>query len=527
MLTEQTRDFEAGRHDRVHADAAPLRRAAPAALMVVAVPVLWIVMPFLIGLFYGPDFRAHATDAARLVLVAAALRLVWGWTKSFPVSIGRPGLRVIVQSRRDRRLRAAAARVRRRAGARRARPGRCSSRPSSSAPRGRSCCCGFAPAWRSAEAVRALRGPRRLGDLAAGRRRPRVARAGGRGLPARARTRGRGGDHRRRRARAGGLPGALGAARRCRRASATPRRCGCSSRSRGERTSSTRPGCSAAPRSARCSGGRRSSRSSRPTPPTSARAAGGSTAGSLEEFQRAAQRCSTLPLRGARATSTCAAPRTSSRPSAYLRELAIGWGVRAERVTLLPNPAPPLPELAPARRAARTRFGFDGPTLVFAGRLTAQKSLDLGHRGGAPRGRRARDRRRRPRPRRARAARLRALPRAAAAAGGARALPRRRRVAALLGVGELPAHGRRGARGRHAGDRDPYRRRRRGAARRRERARRRAGRRRRARRRRSSASSPTRSWPRGCGQRAAPSVADYAPDRVYGRLERILVGAAG
>ena len=66
--------------------------------MVVAVPVLWIVMPFLIGLAYGPDFRAHATDAARLVLLAAALRLVWGWTKSFPVSIGRPGLRVIVQS---------------------------------------------------------------------------------------------------------------------------------------------------------------------------------------------------------------------------------------------------------------------------------------------------------------------------------------------------------------------------------------------------------------------------------------------
>jgi O-antigen/teichoic acid export membrane protein len=55
-------------------------------------------MPYLIGLFYGPDFRAHATDAARLVLVAAALRLIWGWTKSFPVSIGRPGLRVIVQS---------------------------------------------------------------------------------------------------------------------------------------------------------------------------------------------------------------------------------------------------------------------------------------------------------------------------------------------------------------------------------------------------------------------------------------------
>ena len=68
------------------------------AAMVVAVPLFWWLMPFLIGLFYGPDFRAHASSAARLVLVAAALRLVWGWTKSFPVSIGRPGLRVIVQT---------------------------------------------------------------------------------------------------------------------------------------------------------------------------------------------------------------------------------------------------------------------------------------------------------------------------------------------------------------------------------------------------------------------------------------------
>ncbi len=72
--------------------------ASTGALMLVAVPILWIVMPFLIGIAYGPAFRAHATDAARLVLVAAALQLVWGWTKSFPVSIGRPGLRVIVQA---------------------------------------------------------------------------------------------------------------------------------------------------------------------------------------------------------------------------------------------------------------------------------------------------------------------------------------------------------------------------------------------------------------------------------------------
>ena len=96
LLTEQTRDFEAGRHGRVYA---MLRRyiVGTSLLMAATVPFFWWLMPFLMGLAYGPDFRAHAATAARLVLIAAALRLIWGWTKSFPVSIGRPGLRVIAQ----------------------------------------------------------------------------------------------------------------------------------------------------------------------------------------------------------------------------------------------------------------------------------------------------------------------------------------------------------------------------------------------------------------------------------------------
>jgi O-antigen/teichoic acid export membrane protein len=97
LLTEQTRDFEAGRHDRMYG---MLRRyiAGTSALMLVVVPVFWVLLPWLMGVFYGPAFREHASDAARLVLVAAALQLVWGWTKSFPVSIGRPGLRIVAQS---------------------------------------------------------------------------------------------------------------------------------------------------------------------------------------------------------------------------------------------------------------------------------------------------------------------------------------------------------------------------------------------------------------------------------------------
>jgi glycosyltransferase involved in cell wall biosynthesis len=62
-------------------------------------------------------------------------------------------------------------------------------------------------------------------------------------------------------------------------------------------------------------------------------------------------------------------------PSSYLRELALGWGVAPDRVSVLPNPAPALPELPPRDELRRT-FGLNGATLAFAGRLTAQKSLE-------------------------------------------------------------------------------------------------------------------------------------------------------
>ena len=97
LLTEQTRDFEAGRHDRMYGMLrAYITKAA--ILMVVAVPLFWWFMPFLMGLAYGSAFREHATTAARIVLVAAALQFVFAWTKSFPVSIGRPGIRIVAHS---------------------------------------------------------------------------------------------------------------------------------------------------------------------------------------------------------------------------------------------------------------------------------------------------------------------------------------------------------------------------------------------------------------------------------------------
>jgi glycosyltransferase involved in cell wall biosynthesis len=63
-------------------------------------------------------------------------------------------------------------------------------------------------------------------------------------------------------------------------------------------------------------------------------------------------------------------------PSGYLRDLVIAWGVAPDRVTVMPNPAPFAGPSQP-RDELRRRYSFDGPTLAFGGRLTAQKALDV------------------------------------------------------------------------------------------------------------------------------------------------------
>jgi glycosyltransferase involved in cell wall biosynthesis len=63
-------------------------------------------------------------------------------------------------------------------------------------------------------------------------------------------------------------------------------------------------------------------------------------------------------------------------PSAYLREIALGWGLDSSRLSVLPNPAPEIPALPP-RDELRTELRLNGPTLAFAGRLGPQKALGL------------------------------------------------------------------------------------------------------------------------------------------------------
>jgi O-antigen/teichoic acid export membrane protein len=96
LLAEQTQDVELGRLDRVWQ---VLRRymTTTAAISLVALPLLWLLMPALVRLVYGDAFDG-AVDATRLMTLAAALQVVFGWTKSFPVSIGRPGLRILAHA---------------------------------------------------------------------------------------------------------------------------------------------------------------------------------------------------------------------------------------------------------------------------------------------------------------------------------------------------------------------------------------------------------------------------------------------
>ena len=95
--------------------------------------------------------------------------------------------------------------------------------------------------------------------------------------------------------------------------------------------------------------------------------------GTLAEFQE-------LPggarVRALRATRTAALRRARRVvvPSAYLRDIALRWGLDPARVVVVPNPAPPLDDL-PSRAEAREALALSGRVVATAGRLTAQKAL--------------------------------------------------------------------------------------------------------------------------------------------------------
>jgi glycosyltransferase involved in cell wall biosynthesis len=97
--------------------------------------------------------------------------------------------------------------------------------------------------------------------------------------------------------------------------------------------------------------------------------------GDVDEFQSLSGGSAVRALRLARDLELRAAAHVFT-PSAYLRDLVVSWGVPPARVSLLPNPAPALPALR-RRDELRREFELDGATLAFAGRLSAQKSLEV------------------------------------------------------------------------------------------------------------------------------------------------------
>ena len=94
--------------------------------------------------------------------------------------------------------------------------------------------------------------------------------------------------------------------------------------------------------------------------------------GTLDEFQRTGG----ARVRVLRFTRTTALRRARHVfcPSAYLRDVALRWGLDPDRVSVLPNPAPPIPELPP-RDELRRELELDGDVVVFAGRLGPQKAV--------------------------------------------------------------------------------------------------------------------------------------------------------
>ena len=89
--------------------------------------------------------------------------------------------------------------------------------------------------------------------------------------------------------------------------------------------------------------------------------------GTLEEFQPA----SPVAVRALKAARTRAlrSARSIVVPSAYLAEVAAGWGLPPRRILVLTNPAPPPREVTPEP--------LEPGTFVFVGRLTAQKDLGV------------------------------------------------------------------------------------------------------------------------------------------------------
>jgi glycosyltransferase involved in cell wall biosynthesis len=97
--------------------------------------------------------------------------------------------------------------------------------------------------------------------------------------------------------------------------------------------------------------------------------------GTLEEFQGCRTPSSVRALKWLRRVTLSRASRVVI-PSRFFADMARGWGLEADRISVVPNPAP-LIDRRTSREELRARLGIGFPTFVFVGRLVDAKNLPL------------------------------------------------------------------------------------------------------------------------------------------------------
>jgi glycosyltransferase involved in cell wall biosynthesis len=97
--------------------------------------------------------------------------------------------------------------------------------------------------------------------------------------------------------------------------------------------------------------------------------------GTLEAFQEPQRSRALRRLKALRRLTLRRASRVVI-PSEYLAGFARGWGLRSDRIAVIPNPAPRMDRVS-SRQELRSRLKIQGPTFVFAGRVVRQKNLPL------------------------------------------------------------------------------------------------------------------------------------------------------
>ena len=97
--------------------------------------------------------------------------------------------------------------------------------------------------------------------------------------------------------------------------------------------------------------------------------------GTLDEFQGCQAQSSVRALKRLRRLTLSRASRVVI-PSRFFADIARGWGLPADRISVVPNPAP-LIDRPTSRDELRGRLGVRFPTFVFVGRLVEVKNLPL------------------------------------------------------------------------------------------------------------------------------------------------------